>query len=263
VSGVTPFRVTSASADLACVRFGQGPPLVLAHPLAFSKAYFAAAADVFGAHFTAVAFDQRGHGETEGDPDDLEACAEDVGAILDHLGWPKAIVGGTSLGAATALVFARRHPERVERLVQDLPGFGPRSPRAVERAEGVARALAGGDFEGAVARITEGLSPPRAKAWREALLSDWRRYDPARLGPNLARAFRATTRWKVADRWPDDLRALAVPTRILAVRGDPGHPYEVAEAMARAIPDARLVPRVPSLSAEAIARQWVEVLRAP
>jgi phosphomannomutase len=41
---ITPIRVPSSSgADLACVRFGEGPPLLLAHPMVFSKAYFAAA----------------------------------------------------------------------------------------------------------------------------------------------------------------------------------------------------------------------------
>ena len=45
---IETFRVPSSSGtDLACVRFGEGPPLLLAHPLVFSKAYFAAAAPVF------------------------------------------------------------------------------------------------------------------------------------------------------------------------------------------------------------------------
>jgi hypothetical protein len=37
---------------------------------------------------------------------------------------------------------------------------------------------------------------------------------------------------------------------------------EVARTMARAIPGARLVPRVQSLFAAAIARQWTEVLES-
>lgn len=256
---LVPFRVRSGEAELAGVRFGSGPPLVLAHPLAFSKAYFAAAAAVLGARFTAAAFDQRGHGETEG-PVDPESMVSDWAAILDHFGWDRAAIGGTSLGAATALAFALRAPDRVRALVQDLPAFGPRARRDPLRTERVAEALGRADLEEAARRITEGMSPPRARAWREALGADWGRYDAARLGPKLAAAFRATAGWSVADPWPDALASLTAPVRILAVRGDPSHPWEIAEAMARALPNARLVPRVPSLDPAAIARQWVEVL---
>src|SRR4051812_23019694 len=101
---ITPFRVPSSSGtDLACVRFGDGPPLLLAHPVLFSKAYFAAAADVFGAKYSCVAFDQRGHGDTTASTISLPAMADDVGAILDAMKWDKASMGGTSLGAATTL----------------------------------------------------------------------------------------------------------------------------------------------------------------
>ena len=256
---VTPFRVRSGDAELAGVRFGSGPPLVVAHPLAFSKAYFAAAASVLGPRFTTVAFDQRGHGETEG-PVDPDAMAGDWGAILDHFGWERAAVGGTSLGAATALRFALRSPGRVRILVQDLPGFGPRPRRDPVRTQRVAEALERADLEEAARRIVEGMSPPRARAWQEALRADWGRYDPARLGPKLAAAFRATADWPVVDPWPDALAGLTAPVRILAVRGDPSHPWEIAETLARALPRARLVPRVLSLDPAAIARQWVDVL---
>lgn len=256
---LVPFRVRSGGVDLAGVRFGSGPPLVVAHPLAFSKAYFAAAAAVLGARFTVAAFDQRGHGETEG-PVDPNAMAADWGAVLDHLGWDRAAIGGTSLGAATALRFALAAPERVRLLVQDLPAFGPRASRDPVRTERVAEALERSDLEEAARRITEGMSPPRARAWQEALRADWGQYPPERLGPKLAAAFRATADWSVAAPWPDVLKSLAVPVRILAVRGDPSHPWELAETMVRTLPDARLVPRVPSLHPAAMARQWLEVL---
>src|SRR6516162_8845748 len=81
---LTSFRVASSSgADLACVRFGEGPPLLLAHPLVFSKAYYAAAAAVFGAKHSCVAFDQRGHGDTNASTISPAAMADDVGAVLD------------------------------------------------------------------------------------------------------------------------------------------------------------------------------------
>jgi pimeloyl-ACP methyl ester carboxylesterase len=258
---VERFTVSGPGFEIACARFGQGTPLLLAHPVVFSKAYFAQAAEAWGARFECVALDQRGHGETEGAVEP-EAMVEDVGRVLDHLGWERSAMGGTSLGAATTLAFALRHPERVTALVQDLPGFGPGASRNPSKTEGMAEAFARSDFEEAARRATEGMGAPRAKAWREALLNDWKHYDPARLGPKIAAALRATAGWKVVERWPDDLSRLFMPVRILAVEGDPVHPMEVARTMARAIPGARLVPRVQSLFAAAIARQWTEVLES-
>src|SRR5438309_1072788 len=123
----------------------------------------------------------------------------------------------------------------------------------------MAEALEKGDLSEAARRIVEGLSPSRAKAWTDALAADWKHYEAATLGTKLAAALRSAATWRLVERWPDDLARLAVPTRILALEGDPAHPYEVATDMARTIPDAKLVTRVPSLTPTTIARQWVEV----
>ena len=252
------FRFRSGDADLAATRFGSGPPLLVAHPAVFSKAF---APDALGARFDVAALDQRGHGESEGGEPRLEAMAEDLGALLDRCGWARAAVAGTSLGAATALLFALRHPERVERLLLDLPGFGPGSFRDPGQTERMAEAFARADFDEAARRITEGLSAGRAAAWTSALKADWRHYAPARLGPKLAALMRASTSWRLVERWPGDLAALRVPTTILAVKGDPEHPWDAADTMVRTIPGARLAPRVPSLDPATIAGQWIEELQ--
>lgn len=254
-------RVPSGGAELAVARFGSGAPLLWAHPLVFSKTFVSSGASVLGASFDVAAPDQRGHGETEGGAIEAAPMAEDLGAILDALGWRRASIGGTSLGAATALLFALRHPERVERLTLDLPGFGPGSFRNAEKSERMAEAFGRADFDEAARRITEGLSAPRAAAWTAALRADWASYEPARLGPKLAAAIRSTARWRLLERWPEDLADLRVPTTILAVKGDPVHPWELAETMARTIPGARLLPRVPSLDPLKISAQWSETLR--
>lgn len=247
----------SGDADLAVLRFGAGRPLLLAHPLVFSKAYVP---EILGERFDVAALDQRGHGDSEGGALTLEALADDLGAVMDALGWARAAVGGTSLGAASALRFALQHPERVERLLLDLPGFGPGSFRRPEQTEAMAEAFARADFDEAARRITEGLSAPRAQAWTAALRADWRHYDPARLGPKLAAVLRASTSWRLVERWPEDLAAIRVPTTILAVKGDPVHPWEVAETMKRTIPGARLALRVPSLDPSKIAAQWADTI---
>ncbi len=257
---MTPFRVAAKNAELACVRFGAGPPLLLAHPILFSKAYYAAAADVWGERFTCVAFDQRCHGETTSSILTPSALADDVGAVLDHMKWEKAAIGGTSFGAASTLLYALSHPERVSCLIQDLPGFGPSSFRDPFQASRIAAALEDADLPDAAAQITVGMSEPRAKAWTEALLSDWKHYDAATIAPKMAGALRASSSWRIVGRWPDELQKLTMPVRIFGVQGDPVHPWDTAQTMARTIKGARLSPRVQSLSAAAIAAQWIDAI---
>lgn len=255
-----PFRVRSGDADLSCVKFGEGPPLLLAHPAMFSKSYFAAAADIWGAKFTCVAYDQRGHGDTRSQLLTPAALADDVGAILDHLNWNKIAIGGTSLGAASTLLYALRNPARVSFLVQDLPAYGPTSGRDPSIAARIAVVLEEGDMEEGARRITEGMSEPRAKAWTEALMADWKDYDPIVLGAKMGRAMRTAVSWRILNRWPDELQKLTMPVRIFGVQGDSTHPWDTAQTMARTIKGARLSTRVPSLSPTAIAEQWLGAL---
>ena len=72
-----------------------------------------------------VTLDPLGHGRSDR-PDDPQAYsvtehAEQVVALLDHLGAPQAVVGGTSLGANVALEVAAIAPRRVRGLIVDAP----------------------------------------------------------------------------------------------------------------------------------------------
>lgn len=75
--------------------------------------------------FHVVTLDLLGHGRSDQPADPLvysmTAFAEQVVALLDHLGAAEAIVGGTSLGANVALETAVLAPERVRGLVVEMP----------------------------------------------------------------------------------------------------------------------------------------------
>jgi pimeloyl-ACP methyl ester carboxylesterase len=72
-----------------------------------------------------VTLDLLGHGRSDRPADPLvysmTAFAEQVVALLDHLGAAQAVVGGTSLGANVSLEVATIAPERVRGLVVEMP----------------------------------------------------------------------------------------------------------------------------------------------
>ena len=72
-----------------------------------------------------VTLDLQGHGRSDRPEDPLvystTAWAEQVVALLDHLGAPQAVVGGTSLGANVSLEVAVVAPGRVRGLIAEMP----------------------------------------------------------------------------------------------------------------------------------------------
>jgi pimeloyl-ACP methyl ester carboxylesterase len=72
-----------------------------------------------------VTLDLLGHGRSDRPADPLlysmTAFGEQVVALLDHLGAPQAVIGGTSLGANVSLEVAVLAPERVRGLMIEMP----------------------------------------------------------------------------------------------------------------------------------------------
>lgn len=90
-----------------------------------------------------IALDNRGHGQSSKlyDPAAYHSAtmAEDVRALLDHLGIARADVMGYSMGARIAAFFAVNHPERVRSAV--LGGLGIKLVEGVGLPESIAEAL--------------------------------------------------------------------------------------------------------------------------
>lgn len=100
-------------------RWGSGPAVVLAaHGLTGTHMNFEALADQLGDAVTLLAPDLRGRGRsTAGGPYGMAAHADDLMAVLDHVGAADALVVGHSMGGFAAVVAAGRYPGRVRDLV--------------------------------------------------------------------------------------------------------------------------------------------------
>jgi pimeloyl-ACP methyl ester carboxylesterase len=72
-----------------------------------------------------VTLDLLGHGRSDRPADPLvysmSSFADQVEALLDHLGAEKAVIGGLSLGANVSLEFAATWPHRVQGLILEMP----------------------------------------------------------------------------------------------------------------------------------------------
>jgi pimeloyl-ACP methyl ester carboxylesterase len=98
---------------------GSGPVIVLVHGMAGSSATWRYVLPALAEHFTVVAPDLVGHGESEKPRGDysLGAFASGVRDLLLALGHERATLVGQSLGGGVAMQFAYQFPERSERLV--------------------------------------------------------------------------------------------------------------------------------------------------
>jgi 3-oxoadipate enol-lactonase len=97
----------------------DGPPVLTIGGSGQTLAQAPILASPLGHHFRVLAYDQRCLGRTgwgDGDPEMADYAADAV-ALLDHVGWDRVPVIGTSFGGMVAQELAVTHPERVERMV--------------------------------------------------------------------------------------------------------------------------------------------------
>jgi pimeloyl-ACP methyl ester carboxylesterase len=94
---------------------GEGEPLLLIPYTSADHACYAFQLPAYTEHFSCVAVDLPGSGESDKPPGpySTESYADQVTAFLGAIGIEQAHVAGMSLGAAVAMHLAARHPDRV------------------------------------------------------------------------------------------------------------------------------------------------------
>jgi pimeloyl-ACP methyl ester carboxylesterase len=229
-------RVLIGQRGLAYESYGSGKPLVLVHAFPFDGRMWRQTALALAGWCRVLVPDLRGFGGSElgaGEPA-IADMADDVAALLDHLGIARAAVGGMSMGGYVALAFAARHRARLERLIlADTRAAADTDQARAARAD----ALALVERQGVAALVERQLgallSPSASEAVR-AKVRELGQQSPA----GVCAAIRA-----LRDR-PDrraELAEISCPTLVIAGRMDTLSPLEEMTALARAIPRARLV----------------------
>lgn len=196
--------------------------------------------------FEQIAYDARGHGESDPAPRDggysYPELSDDLASLLDDLFTDqRVILAGHSMGAHTATAHALANPDRIAALVAIGPtATGHRSdPESLAGWDRLADGLARGGVEGFIEAYDDGLDPN----WRETLLRIAReRLSLHRHPQAVAKALRSVPR---STPFNDlgELEGLDVPVLIVAShdKADPGHPYAIAERWRERLPRASLI----------------------
>lgn len=98
---------------------GTGRPLILLHGGLGSGEMFGPIISTLADHHQVIVPDLQGHGRTADidRPLDVRLMADDIAALIDHLGLDRPDVVGYSLGGGVALQTAIKYPGKVGRLV--------------------------------------------------------------------------------------------------------------------------------------------------
>jgi pimeloyl-ACP methyl ester carboxylesterase len=196
-----------------------------------------------------LALDCRGHGKTRplGDPGLLrfDVFADDLVALLDHLGIATCVIGGISMGAGVALNLTLRWPQRVTGLILVRPGWlaQPSPPNLACMAEVGQWIRDDGAVQGKQGFLASPLyahMAAEAPYTAESLLAQFDEPRAADAWPRLLHLPR-----DAPNRDPAAWGRVAVPTLVLGNRVDFTHPFAYAETLAGAIPQAQLV-EIPS-----------------
>ncbi len=98
---------------------GAGRPMILLHGGLGSGEMFGPVLPALAERHQVIAVDLQGHGRTADidRPIDVRLMADDIAALITHLGLDRPDVVGYSLGGGVALLTAIKYPDKIRRLV--------------------------------------------------------------------------------------------------------------------------------------------------
>jgi pimeloyl-ACP methyl ester carboxylesterase len=221
--------------------YGEGERVVVLLPgLLFSRGMHRPLAETLAERgHRVVCLDLLGHGDSDRPREmsnySITIFGRQAIALLDNLEVEQAVIGGTSLGANTALEAAAAAPDRVKGLMIEMPVLDNAllgcaiafTPLLVGLTFGApaARAL------GRAARLV-----PRGTSLVGDMLVDWVSQDPKPSASVLQGLFFG----RVAPP-SEERRRMSHKTLVIGHGRDPIHPFSDSDMLVRELPDARLV----------------------
>ncbi len=240
------FCTSADGARLAYAVHGRGPPLVrvatwLTHlDYDWESPVWRHWLATLGERHTVIRYDERGCGLSDPEPGDpsLETWVADLEAVVDAVGAERFALLGVSQGAAIAVSYAVRHPERVSDLVL-YGGFarGRRLRGQREQDDAVVASIRAGwtrvdpTYRHVFSALFLPNGTPEQKAWYEDLLR------VSTTAENAVRLFEARGWLDVTEIAPE----VTARTLVIHARDDRVVPAEEGRLLAALIPGARLI----------------------
>jgi DNA-binding winged helix-turn-helix (wHTH) protein/pimeloyl-ACP methyl ester carboxylesterase len=195
------------------------------------------------AQFRLIRYDERGTGLSDWDVAELsfETFVRDLEAVADALDLRRFALFGNAQGAAVAIAYAVRHPERVSRLVLSggyAQGWRARgNPAEIEGRKALLKLVrvGWGRDNPAFRQVFTSLMIPGATLEQAQSVNDLQRVSTS--PENAARLLQVFGDIDVTQLLP----RVAAPTLVLHSRGDAPCPFEQGLLLARGIPNARFV----------------------
>jgi pimeloyl-ACP methyl ester carboxylesterase len=213
--------------------------LVLVHGLLMNRRmYERLAPEISSSGNRVIAVDLLGHGESD-KPDDMQiysmnAFANQLAALIDHLGVDPPVVGGTSLGANVTLELAVHHPERARALFIEMPVLEDALLGAALLFTPILVGLRfGKPLLSVIAAATQRI--PRSNYLLDMLL-DWMRRDP-----DTSRAVLEGILFGGTAPARDVRKGIEHPALVIGHPADPLHPFSDADMLVEELTNARLV----------------------
>ena len=247
INSTMPFAPANG-ASLFYEETGSGIPIVFVHEYASDYRSWENQVRYFSREYRCITFNARGYPPSEVPTRDelygQDFAAEDINAIADHLKLDKMFVVGLSMGAAAALHFAMRYPQRVRGIVFAAGGSGSdpgQRERFIQDAYGLAELLETKGLEPMIEGLSYGATRIQLMAKDRRGWEEFRRHllDRSVQGAALTVRNYQAKRPSLHD-FQEQLRSLETPTLIVA--GDEDDPVlETSLLLKRTMPASGLV----------------------
>jgi pimeloyl-ACP methyl ester carboxylesterase len=216
---------------------GSGPPVIFSHGLFMDHEMFAPQVEALKGRYRVITWDERGHGGTSGPelkPFTYYDSADDLAALLAHLGIERAVLAGMSQGGFLSLRAALTHPEIVKALVLIDTQAGREDPQAMAGYRMLVEGWLANGLPDSTADFMEnvilGVGWSGAEYWK----AKWRQTAPHDVvGSMDCLAHR--------DDITGRLKQIKVPALVIHGDADAAIALPLAEAMVRELPEAELV----------------------
>jgi pimeloyl-ACP methyl ester carboxylesterase len=216
---------------------GSGPPVIFSHGLFMDHEMFAPQVEALKSKHRCITWDERGHAGTASDtlePFSYYDSANDLAALLAHLGIRRAVLAGMSQGGFLSLRCALTHPQIVRALILIDTQAGQEDAERIKGHLQLTGAWADGGLSDETAAIVESIILGEGWAGAEAWKAKWR----AIKGVNIRGCMQTlATRDDVTPRLGD----IKVPALVVHGSSDIAIELPLAETLAAGLADAKLV----------------------